>query len=196
METPLTLPCSEDGEKGLLSSLLQAGDAVAIEIKVPPQAFYIPAHRLLWAVAYRLIAEKKPLDFVLLKERLIVLGKLEEVGVEYLSSLYNFVPTWANFRHYADIVLDNWRVRKAILGIREVMQRLENRGEDGWAQLKGPIENCLLRLVSDDDEVDTKEMTMAWMEDLSTRKERLARGASDLAFRRSMKRLVNTSRAS
>jgi replicative DNA helicase len=34
----------------------------------------------------------------------------------------------------------------------------------------------LLKLVSDDevDEVDTKEMTMAWMEDLSSRKERLA----------------------
>jgi replicative DNA helicase len=177
VEAPLKLPFSEDGERGLLCSLLEAGDAVAVEINVPPQAFYIPTHRLLWTVAYRLLAEKKPLDFVLLKERLIALGKLEEVGVEYLSALYNFVPSWANYRYYADIVLDNWRLRRAMLGIREVMLRLENRGEDGWAQLKGPIESCLLKLVSDDDadEVDTKEMTMAWMEDLGLRKERLAR---------------------
>jgi replicative DNA helicase len=177
VEPSLKLPFSEDAERGLLCSLLLAGDEVAVEINVPPEAFYIPAHRLLWAMAYRLIAEKKPLDFVLLKERLIALEKIEEVGVEYLSSLYNFVPTSANFRYYADIVLDNWRIRKAILSIRDVMQRLENRGEDGWAQLKGPIENCLLKLVSDDDadEADTKEMTMRWMEDLSTRKERLAR---------------------
>src|SRR5262249_483219 len=79
--------------------------------------------------------------------------------------------------HYADIVLDHWRIRKAMLGIREGMQRLQDRGTDGWAQLQGLIESCLLKLVSDDDadEVDPKEMTMRWMEDLSTRKERLAR---------------------
>jgi replicative DNA helicase len=102
MEPALKLPFSEDAERGLISILLQGGDAVAVEISVPPQAFHIPTHRLVWAVAYRLLAEKKPLDFVLLKERLIALGKLEEFGVEYLSSLYNFVPTWANYRHYAD----------------------------------------------------------------------------------------------
>jgi replicative DNA helicase len=92
--------------------------------------------------------------------------------------LYNFVPTSANFRSYTNIVLDKWRIRRAILGVREVMWRLEDPEKAEWSQLKGSIESCLLKLVSDDDEadeVDPKEMTMVWMEDLSTRKERLAR---------------------
>jgi replicative DNA helicase len=177
MET-LKLPCSEDGEKGLLCSLLLGGLHVAVEINVPKEAFQIPAHRLLWDTLCELLAEKRPLDFVIIKQRLIDLGKIEEVGVEYLSSLYNFVPAAANYRYYADIVLDKWRIRRAILGIREVMQELQDPEKAEWPQLKGSIENCLLKLVSDDDEadeVDSKEMTMAWMEDLSTRKERLAR---------------------
>jgi replicative DNA helicase len=178
VEPELKLPCSEDGEKGLLCSLLLGGDKVAVEINVPKEAFQIPANRLLWETLYELLAEKRPLDFVLIKQRLIDSKKIEEVGVGYLSSLYNFVPTYVNFRHYAALVLDAWRIRRAILGIREVMQELQDPLKTEWPQLKGSIENCLLRLVSDDDgadEVDTKEMTMDWMEDMSTRKERLAK---------------------
>jgi replicative DNA helicase len=179
VEPALRLPFSEDSERGLLSSLLQGGEAVAVEVNVPKEAFHIPAHRLLWKTLYELLAEKRPLDFVIVKQRLIDLGKIDEIGgVEYLSGLYNFVPTSANYRYYADIVLDKWRIRRAMLGIREVLQHLEDPEKAEWPQLKGSIENCLLKLVSDDDEadeVDTKEMTMAWMEDLSVRKERLAR---------------------
>jgi replicative DNA helicase len=157
---------------------LLAGDKVAVGVNVPPQAFYLPAHALLWKTLYELLAEKRPLDFIIVKQRLIALKAIEEVGgIEYLSSLYNFVPAAANFRYYADIVLDKWRIRRAILGLRDVMQRLQDPETAEWSQLKPSIENCLLKLVSDDaaDEVDTKEMTMAWMEDLSTRKERPAR---------------------
>jgi len=176
VETPLKLPCSEDAEKGLLCSLLLGGDAVAVEIKVPKEAFYIPANRLLWETLCELLAEKKPLDFVIVKQRLIDSKNIEEIGIEYLSSLYSFVPTSANFRSYAEIVLDKWRIRKAMLDIRELIHYLEDRDAE-WPQLKGKIESCLLKLVSDDDgdEVDTMEMTHLWMEDLSTRKERLAR---------------------
>jgi replicative DNA helicase len=142
VEPALKLPFSEDGERGLLCSVLQAGDKVAVEINVPKEAFYIPAHASLWKALHELLAEKKPLDFVIVKQRLINLGKLEEVGVEYLSSLYCFVPTWVNYRDYADIVLDHWRIRKAMLGIRDVMLRLQDRGTDGWAQLKGSIETA------------------------------------------------------
>jgi replicative DNA helicase len=176
MET-LKLPCSEDGEKGLVSSLLLGGDAVSVEINVPKEAFHIPANRLLWKTLCELLAEKKPLDFVIVKQRLIDSKKVEEIGsLEYLSALYNFVPTAANFRHYADIVLDKWRIRRAMLGLREVMLQLEDPENAEWAKLKPSIESCLLRIVSDDDgadEVDAKEMTMRWMEELSTRKERL-----------------------
>jgi replicative DNA helicase len=178
MET-LELPYSEDGEKGLLCSLLLDGDAVAVEINVPKEAFHIPANRLLWETLRELLAEKKPLDFIIVKQRLIDSKTIEEIGgIGYLSSLYNFVPTAANFRHYTTLVLDAWRIRRAMLSIREVALRLQDRGTAGWAELKGSIETCLLKLVSDDDhanEVDPKEMTMAWMEDLAVRKERLAR---------------------
>jgi replicative DNA helicase len=149
---------------------------VAVEINVPAKAFYLPAHRSLWKTLCELLAEKKPLDFIIVKQTLIDLKAIEEIGgVEYLSALYNFVPTYANYLCYANIVLDKWRLRKAIFDIRDVMQCLEGPDAE-WSQLKGKIEGCLLKLVSDDDgdEVDTREMTHRWMEDLSTRQERLA----------------------
>jgi replicative DNA helicase len=85
MESTLNLPCSEDSERGLLCSLLLGRDAVAVEIRVPKEAFYIPAHRLLWETLYELLGEKKPLDFVIIKQRLIDSKKMEEVGGSSIS---------------------------------------------------------------------------------------------------------------
>jgi replicative DNA helicase len=180
MEPSLKLPFSEDSEKGLISSLLRGGDKVSVEISaLPKEAFYIPAHQLIWAALRDLLLEKKPLDYIAVKDRMSALKQLEEIGgPEGLSELYDFVPTWQNYKFYADIVQDHYRVRKAMLGLRDIMQHLQHGTIEGWPQLKPALENCLLKLVSDDDqadEVDAKEMTLVWMEDLALRKERLLR---------------------
>jgi len=176
-DTGIKLPFSEDAERGLISSLLLGGEKVAVEITVPKEAFYIPAHQLLWETLNDLLIEKRPLEFVMVKHRLIQLSQLEEIGVAYLDSLYSFVPTWENYRYYVELVLDKWRMRKAMLGLHKIAARLQDPGTDTFKELRGDIEDSLIKMISDEKpgEVDTKEFTMRWLDDLATRKERLAK---------------------
>lgn len=168
----------QDAEQALICSVLIGGDRVAVELVVPKSAFFVPAHKTVWDVMTDLLAEKRPLDFTVLKNRLDRLELLDEVGgVEYLNQLYSFVPTSANFRYYADIVLDSWRLRTAIAATRELMEKLTNRGKATWEELRGDVEQALVSMVKDsaEHELTTKEITMQWMDELATRKERLAR---------------------
>ena len=176
-DTGIKLPFSEDAERGLISSLLLGGEKVAVEITVPKEAFYIPAHQLLWETLNDLLIEKRPLEFVMVKHRLIQLSQLEEIGVAYLDSLYSFVPTWENYRYYVELVLDKWRMRKAMLGLHKIAARLQDPGTDTFKELRGDIEDSLIKMISDEEpgEADTKEFTMRWLDDLATRKERLAK---------------------
>jgi replicative DNA helicase len=56
-----------------------------------------------------------PIDFVALKQALKDRNQLEEIGgPEYLSDLYNFVPTAANAGYYIDIVREKYVLRRLI----------------------------------------------------------------------------------
>jgi replicative DNA helicase len=57
----------------------------------------------------------RPIDFVSLKQALKDRNQLEEIGgPEYLSGLYDFVPTAANARYYIDIVRVKYVLRRLI----------------------------------------------------------------------------------
>lgn len=172
------MPFSEDAEKGLLCSLALGGDEVAVELALPKEAFYIPAHQILWEVLNDLVAEKRPLEFVIVKNRLLTLRQWEEVGGrEYLSEVYGFVPSFANYKHYAQIVMDNYRLRQAILGTRSMLSRLLDRGRASWEELRDEIQLEYAQLLDagEADEMTTKELTLDWLEELATRAERLKR---------------------
>ena len=175
----IEMPFSEDAERGLLCSLMLGGDTVAVELAVPTEAFYIPAHRLIWETLIDLISEKRTLDFYVVKNRLLKLDQLEEIGgAETLSALYGFVPSHVNYRHYADIVVDYWRIRNAIAGAKGILQRLVDRGKATWTELRPEVEAGLVAIIvdgGDDHDPGTKEITLAWLDELAVRKERLAR---------------------
>lgn len=173
------MPFSEDAEKALVCSLLTGGDKVAVELALGRECFYIPAHGIVWEVANDLVAEKRPTDYVVVKNRLESLDQLEEVGgKETLSELYGFVPTWQNFRYYAEIVRDKYRKRRAIIGTKGMLKRLDECGAEEWAEVRGDLEKGYAEIMDDrddDDEITTKQITMEWYDALSTRKEWLAR---------------------
>jgi len=175
----VTMPFSEDAERGLLCSLMLGGDKVAVELAVPAEAFYIPSHRMIWETLTDLISEKRTLDFYVVKNRLIKLDQLEEIGgVETLSALYGFVPTHANYRHYANMVVDDWRLRNAIVGARGILDRLVNRGKLTWTELRPDVEAGLVSIIrdgGDDNDPELKELVLAWLDELAVRKERLQR---------------------
>jgi replicative DNA helicase len=116
-EVPRSLPCSEDGEKGVLSSLLLSPKEVADScvLRLRPDAFYIPAHEIIYNLVLEFGEKRKPIDFISIKQALKDRNQLDEVGgPEYLSDLYNFVPTSANADYYIDIVREKYVLRRLI----------------------------------------------------------------------------------
>jgi replicative DNA helicase len=116
-EVPRSLPFSEDGEKGVLCSLLLSPRDVAdiCVLHLRSEAFYIPAHEIIYGLVLEFGEKRKPIEFVSLKQALRDRNQLEEIGgPEYLSDLYNFVPTAANAGYYIDIVREKYVLRRLI----------------------------------------------------------------------------------
>jgi replicative DNA helicase len=116
-DVPRSLPFSEDGEKGVLCSLLLSPRDVAdiCVLHLRSDAFYIPAHEIIYSLVLEFGDKRKPVDFISLKQALKDRNQLEETGgPEYLSDLYNFVPTAANAAYYIDIVREKYILRRLI----------------------------------------------------------------------------------
>jgi DnaB-like helicase N terminal domain len=122
-----SLPFSENGEKGVLCSLLLSpSDVVQLcRQRIPQDTFYIPAHQILYGLCLECIQDGRPIDFVPLKQALKDRNQLGEIGrSEFLSDLYSFVPSAANASHYIGIVHQKWPRRKVILDCRRRKRRL------------------------------------------------------------------------
>jgi replicative DNA helicase len=85
-------------------------------LRLRPDAFYIPAHQIIYNLVIEFSDKSKPIDFVSLKQGLKDRSQLEEIGgPEFLSSLYSFVPTAANAAYYIEIVREKYLLRRLIL---------------------------------------------------------------------------------
>src|ERR1700736_4209448 len=125
-EIPRSLPYSEDAEKGVLCSLVlsprEVGDLCILRLH--PDAFYSPAHKIIYELVIEFSDKSKPIDFITLKQTLKDRGFLEEVGgPEFLNELYTFVPTAANAGYYVDIVREKYLLRRLILACDSLARR-------------------------------------------------------------------------
>src|SRR6516165_9413034 len=92
------MPSSTDAEKGILCSVLLDPDTVAplCTSLLFVDAFYLPAHQIIYSLVLKLIDIGGSVDFVSLKQALADAKELEEIGGEQcLSDLYSFVPSAA-----------------------------------------------------------------------------------------------------
>ena len=124
-EVPRSLPFSEDGEKGVLCSLLLSPREVAdiCVLRLRSDAFYIPAHQITYSLILEFGDKSKPIDFITLKQALTDRNQLEEIGgVAFLSALYDFVPTAANASYYVDIVREKYVLRRLISRVQQAFQ--------------------------------------------------------------------------
>jgi AAA domain/DnaB-like helicase N terminal domain len=133
------LPYSEDAEKGVLCSLLLAPKEVAdlCASRLPPDALYVPAHRIVHGVVQEFVGSDKLLtdaegriDFVSLKQTLVDRNQLEEIGgPEYLNELYTFVPTAINAASYVETVLEKYTLRQLILRCNRIAKQCYDHQE-------------------------------------------------------------------
>jgi hypothetical protein len=141
------MPFSEDGEKGVICSLLLAPGTVSSLCvnRLRPGVFYIPAHQILYDTILEWDKPDQEVDSVWLIQTLRDRDRLEECGgKETVCGLYAFVPTAANAEYYINIILEKHQRRRAILLGRKLIDRCCNEHEEAGL---GELENEFLQIL-------------------------------------------------
>lgn len=109
-------PHSAEAEMALLGSIMLRPDAIyEILDVVTPQSFYFEKHRTIFEAMLELFGKHSPIDILSLSSRLKEKDQLERLGgTTYLTELSNTVPSSANVKHYAEIVMKKHMMRQLI----------------------------------------------------------------------------------
>ena len=119
------LPNDLEAEQSLLGCLFISQDA-CIELFSTLRAsdFYAIAHQKIYQAMLDNYSKSVAVDYVTVCNVLETKGELEEVGgLEYITDLTNFVPSAANYKHYADIVKNDSLLRQIINSSQEVINQ-------------------------------------------------------------------------
>lgn len=148
--TDRMLPVSEEAERGVLGSILLSPETVldlAIEKGLTPEAFYVPAHRILYDTLLGMHREARgKIDLLTVTDRLRSQDRLEAIGGEsFLEQLVESTPTAAHAEHYIAIVYDRYLLRRVIGCAEQVVEMC--RGTDLDArELLGKVEQAFFEI--------------------------------------------------
>ena len=111
------LPNDVESERSVLGAILLNNDCINLvyeKIK-SSEYFFRNNNREIYDCMLDLLKADKPIDMVTLSSELLKRGMLDSVGgVTYLTELTGIVPSIANVEHYADIVVEKYKLRKLI----------------------------------------------------------------------------------
>lgn len=114
-----TPPQHIEAERSVLGAMLLNPDAITKAIDIlgdTGEAFYVESHGEIYNSIINLFRDRDPVDLITLSEALTARGRLEKAGgAVYIAELTDAVPTSANCEYYADIVLQKFLKRKAIM---------------------------------------------------------------------------------
>jgi replicative DNA helicase len=133
------LPHAVGPEKSLLSSMLQDPQdfiGLAIEEKLTPEHFYLPAHSTLFGFLIELFETGLEVELVSLVQRLLDRGLLDRVGgPSTLTDLYTYAPSPGHFRHHLQHVKDKFVLRAIIQNSNEAIAQAYDAPEEVAALL-------------------------------------------------------------
>ena len=115
-------PQNLDAEEALLGCILLGGDAMSrMADTLPPDAFYINTHKLIYKAALALYAIDEPVDLMSVTSWLYDRDLLEKVGGQRkLVELVECTVTSVNVDRYAKIVADKHLRRQLIQTAKEI----------------------------------------------------------------------------
>lgn len=100
----------------LLGSIMLRPDAIyEIMDIVNTQSFYFEKHRTIYDAMLELFSKQNPIDLLSLSSKLKEKDLLERIGgTTFLTELSSSVPSSANIKHYAEIVMKKYMMRQLI----------------------------------------------------------------------------------
>lgn len=133
-------PHSLEAEMALLGSIMLRPDALYEVIDtVGPPSFYFEKHRTIFESMMELFGNHQPIDILSLSTRLKEKDLLERIGgTTFLTELCSAVPSSANIKHYADIVMKKYMMRQLI----EASEHLSHLGFNEAGDLEDILDNA------------------------------------------------------
>jgi len=126
-------PFHEDSERGLLGSILLEHILVmglCHTEGLTQDAFYVPAHQMIYRVCDWLISNGKPVDSIIVAEQLEKYKQLDMVGGrKFLDGLIDSTPTAYHAEHYLEIVKSKWLLRKIADANRQSLDAVMEGGD-------------------------------------------------------------------
>jgi hypothetical protein len=114
-------------EKAVLGSLLLSNSALDNLDALKPVHFYSPRHQIVFSAILELSAESVRADLITVTDTLMEKGDVEKVGgASAIADLTSCVPTAANARHYADIVMRSYYRRETVKALRLAQEALDS----------------------------------------------------------------------
>ena len=148
-------PYSAEAERGVLGSLLldapRVVEACYERGVLSPEAFFVPAHRVIFETAQKMSAAGLAIDVVTLTEYLRNAGRLDEAGgAAGLEKILDSTPSAAHAEHYIEIVRQKALLRRLLDTVHEVerdcYEQVDNVGAD---ELVSISEQRLMQVAGD-----------------------------------------------
>jgi replicative DNA helicase len=168
---PISLPFSEEAERGLLHCMTLKS-VLETYSRLPAAVFYIPAHAIVFGHMRDMLEKDQALDFNVILDRVKVAKHLEEVGGKgALSDIWGFSDTSGDHEYYYGVVLDCYRRRVAFLELKELMAKLLDRRTDADASIQETVERTLtaISLSSDKKERTFRSIVLDTLDILEAR---------------------------
>jgi len=142
-------PQAIDAEIAILGGILLDPNALGrVSDRLPDEAFYIQAHRVVYRAALALRDRQEPIDLMTMAMFLHSHDRLEAIGGKVaLARMLDATISAANIEAYADLVVDKWR-RRRMGALGRKMLELQHDPEV-WPALYEQVEGELMRLAVD-----------------------------------------------
>jgi replicative DNA helicase len=127
---------SIEAEMSVLGSMILAQRAAEEIVTILNEDdFFRPAHQIVFRAIRQLVTNHKEIDLVTLRTELQERQMLTEVGgIDYLLQLAEYVPSAANAKFYAQIVLDKATMRRLELAGRNIVDIVHDPELEGADQ--------------------------------------------------------------
>jgi replicative DNA helicase len=147
------LPHNLQAEAGLLACcIIDGADTISrcLEQKLSAEAFYSPAHRMVFECLLALNERNSAVDTILLSNELRDRGDLEAVGgISFVESLASYIETTAHAGHFIKIVQEKYLLRRLIRTATGTVERCYDYTQQDLDEFLGDIEREIFQIGED-----------------------------------------------
>lgn len=126
------MPHNIDAEKAVLGSMILSKYALQRGVEsLSEELFYLDAHQKIFVILSELASNNQAIDMTILTDKLVNKNWLKAIGdVEYLTELFNAVPTAYNIDEYIEIVNEKAIRRRLITAGTDIVDSAYHIDED------------------------------------------------------------------